>query len=48
MMVAALGDTAFRACSAKIGKLLEVIDLLNKRFASTLIATRILVLTAMY
>lgn len=48
IMVAALGDTALRVCSAKIGEPLQMLDLLDKRFASNRTATRISVLTAMF
>lgn len=37
MMVAALGDSALMVCSSKISEPLEMLDLLDKRFASRII-----------
>lgn len=48
MMVDALEDTGLRVCSAKIGELLRMLDLLDKRFASIHRATWISILLAMY
>lgn len=48
MLVAALGDTALRVCSSKIGEPLEMLKMLDNRFASSRTATRISVLTTMY
>lgn len=46
-MVAVLGDTDLRVCSAKICEPLEIIDLLNKNFSSNRTETLISVLTSM-
>lgn len=48
MMVAALGDSALRVCSAMIGEPIKMSDLPDKRFASNRMATPILVLKSMY
>ena len=48
MMVGALGDAALRVCSAKIGEPMQMLSLLDNRFASKRTATRISVLTAMF
>lgn len=48
IMVAALGDTALRVCSAKIDEPLEILDLLDKRFASNRTATCVSILTEMF
>lgn len=48
MLVAALGDTALRVCSSKIGQPLQMLEMLDNRFASSRTATRISVLTTMY
>lgn len=48
IMVAALGDTAFRICSNKAGDPMAMLSLLEKLFASKRTATRISVLTSLF
>ncbi len=48
MIVQALGDSALRVCISKIDEPLEMLELLDKRYASTRSATRISLLTAVY
>eukprot|EP00171_Calliarthron_tuberculosum_P019463 IDg19463t1 len=48
MLTQALGDVPFRVCSAKAGNPILMLELLDKRYASTRAANRISVLTSMY
>lgn len=48
LIVSALGDTALRVCSSRIGDPLNMLKMLDNRCASSRTATRISVLTTMY
>lgn len=48
ILVSALGDNAFRVCSAKVSEPLEMLSLLDKRYASQRASSRISVLTSLY
>ena len=48
ILVSALGDSAFRVCSSKVNEPLEMLSLLDKRYASSRASSRISVLTCAF